>query len=81
MRTATVREVRHKFGDVIASVEGGESVAISKRGEVIAIISPPPAQKKTPKKRPNFAARMKRIFGTQKFQGNVIVEERESRDF
>jgi prevent-host-death family protein len=81
MRTATVREVRHKFGDVIASVEAGDSVAISKRGQIIAVISPPPIAKKNAKKAPDFAARMKRRFGVRKFSSNVIVEERESRDY
>jgi prevent-host-death family protein len=81
MKTATVRDVRHKFGDVIASVEQGESVAISKRGEIIAIISPPPFEKKTPRKKPDFAGRMKRLFGNRKFSESMIVEERESRDY
>jgi prevent-host-death family protein len=81
MKTATVRDVRHKFGDVIASVEQGESVAISKRGEIIAIISPPPAPKKTPRKMPDFAGRMKRLFGNAKFAGNIVVEQRGSRDY
>jgi prevent-host-death family protein len=81
MKTATVRDVRHKFGDVIASVEQGESVAISKRGEIIAVISPPPIEKKTPKKKPDFAGRMKRLFGKIRFAGNIVVEERESRRY
>lgn len=81
MRTATVREVRHKFCDVIASVEAGDSVAISKRGQVIAVISPPPVAKRSSKRAPDFAARMKRRFGAQKFSSNVIVEDRESRDY
>jgi prevent-host-death family protein len=81
MRTATVRDVRHKFGDVIASVEQGDSVAISKRGEIIAIISPPPREKKTPRKKPDFAGRMRRLFGNRKFSGNSVIEERQSRGF
>jgi len=37
---------------------------------------PPP-----PRKRPDFAARLKRIYGDQVLPGDVIVEERESRPY
>jgi prevent-host-death family protein len=82
MRTATLRELRHNFGDVFAWVEQGEPVGISKRGKIIALLSPPPAPKpRKAKSRPNFAARLKRIYGDVIVPGDVVVEERESRRY
>ena len=82
MKTATLRKLRHDFGSVFAWVEQGEPVGISKRGKIIALLSPPPAAKPAkPKKRPNFAARLKRIYGNLVLPGDVVVEERESRPY
>ena len=82
MKTATVRQLRHDFGSVLAWIEEGEQVEIRKRGKPVALISPPPPPKRAGrKKRPDFAARLKRIFGDQVLPGNMIVEERESRPF
>ena len=80
MKTATLRKLRHNFGSVFAWVEQGEPVGISKRGKIIALLSPPPTPKPTTrKKRPDFAARLKRIYGDLVLPGDVVVEERESR--
>jgi len=82
MKTATVRQLRHQFGTVLNWVEAGEPVEISKRGKIIALLSPPPARvPPPPRKRPDFAARLKRIYGDQVLPGDVIVEERESRPY
>lgn len=82
MNTATVRQIRHDFGAVLNWVEEGEQVEISKRGKVVALFTLPPAPRPTrPKKRPDFAARLKRIYGDKALPGNVIVEERESRPY
>jgi prevent-host-death family protein len=80
MKTATVRQVRHDFSTVLDWVAEGEHVEISKRGKIVALLSPPPAPKPArAKKRPDFAARLKRIYGEKVLPGNIIVEERESR--
>ncbi len=80
MRTATLRQLRHDFGSVFAWVEQGEPVGISKRGKIIALLSPPPISKPAKaKKRPDFAARLKRIYGRVRLPGDVVVEERASR--
>lgn len=82
MKTATLRKLRHDFGSVFAWVEQGEPVGISKRGKIIALLSPPPAPKRArPRKRPDFAARLKRIYGDLILPGDVVVEERESRPY
>lgn len=82
MKTATVRQIRHDFGTVLNWVEDGEQVKVSKRGKIVALITPPPAPKPVrPKKRPDFAARLKRIYGDKALSGNIIVEERNSRPY
>ena len=82
MKTATLRKLRHDFGSVFAWVEQGEPVGISKRGKIIALLSPPPAPRPAkPRKRPDFAARLKRIYGDLVLPGDVVVEERESRPY
>jgi prevent-host-death family protein len=80
MKTATVRQLRHDFGSVLNWVEEGEAVSISKRGKIIALLSPPPAPGPAkPKKRPDFLGRLKRIYGARVVTGDVVVEERDSR--
>lgn len=60
MKTATVRQVRHDFGTVLNWVEEGEQVEVSKRGKVVALITPPPPPSRSRSmKRPDFAARLK----------------------
>lgn len=79
MKTATLRQLRHEFGTVLALVEQGEAVEITKRGRTIALLSPPPPVKTTQaRRRPDFAARLKRIYGDRVVSGDVIVEERRS---
>ena len=82
MKTATLRKLRHDFGSVFAWVEQGEPVDISKRGKIIALLTPPRNPKPVkPKKCPDFAARLKRIYGDLVLPGDVVVEERESRPY
>ena len=82
MKTATIRQIRHDFSTVLHWVEDGEQVKVSKRGKIVAVITPPPAPKAVrPKKRPDFAARLKRIYGDKALSGNIIVEERDSRPY
>ncbi len=60
MKSATVRQLRHDFGTVLSWVEEGEPVEISKRGKVVALITPPPPPPRARSvKRPDFAARLK----------------------
>ena len=82
MKTATVRQLRHDFGSVLNWVEEGEAVGISKRGRIVAFLSPPPAPKPSrPRKRPDFLGRLKRIYGDTVLRGDVVVEERDSRPY
>ncbi len=60
MKTATIRQVRHDFSTVLDWVGEGEQVEISKRGKIVALLSPPPAAKPArARKRPDLAARLK----------------------
>jgi len=82
MKTATVRQLRHDFGSVLSWVEEGEAVSISKRGKIIALLSPPLRDRRRRRaKRPDFAARLKRIYGDKIFSRNIVVEEREARPY
>jgi antitoxin (DNA-binding transcriptional repressor) of toxin-antitoxin stability system len=82
MKTVTVRQLRHDFGSVLDWVEQGERVEISKRGRIIAHLSLPPRPKPAvSKKRPDFAARLKRIYGDLVLPGDVVAEERKSRPY
>ncbi len=63
MKTATVRELRHAFGSVIRWVEGGESVALKKRGKVIAVLQPPKPAKRHKMQWPDFEAMQREIYG------------------
>jgi prevent-host-death family protein len=82
MKTATVRQLRHKFGSVLSWVEEGEAVNISKHGKIIALLSPPRAPKPSrTKKRPDFFGRLKRLYGDKVLPGDVVTEERDSRPY
>ena len=59
MKQATVRQLRHDFGTVLNWVEEGEPVAISKRGRIVALMTPPPPARSRPARRTDFAARLK----------------------
>ena len=60
MKTATIRQVRHDFSTVLDWVGEGEQVEISKRGKIVALLSPPAAVKPLrARKRTDLAARLK----------------------
>jgi antitoxin (DNA-binding transcriptional repressor) of toxin-antitoxin stability system len=82
LKTATVTQLRRGLGRVLNWIEDGESVFISRRGINVALLSPPLSTKpRQRKKRPDFAARLKRIFDNKVFSGNIVVEDRNSRPF
>ena len=66
MKTATVRQVRHDFGTVLKQVEDGEEIAITKRGHIVARLCPAPRPSLHKVKMPDYAARLKRIFGDKR---------------
>jgi len=75
MKTASIRQVRHDFNTVLDWIDAGEQVEISKRGKVVALLSPPPRVKALrPRKRPDFAARLKVRDGGRVISKRVIEE-------
>ena len=73
MKSATVRQLRHDFGTVLNWVEEGEPVEISKRGKVVALITPPPPPSRSRSvKRPDFAARLKLRDGDRVFPARAM---------
>jgi len=78
MKTATIRQVRHDFGAVLAWVAEGEEVTILNRTRPVARICPPRAQTPAKFKMPDFAARAKAIFGDRQTHiTDIVLEERE----
>ena len=75
MKTASIRQVRHDFNTVLDWIDAGEQVEISKRGKVVALLSPPlPVKASRSQKRPDFAARLKMRDGGRVISGGVMDE-------
>lgn len=70
MKTATVADLRNDFRRVSAWVSEGQSVAITKRGRVVARLVPPDggaeAKDRKPFKMPDFEAQRRAIWGNKK---------------
>jgi antitoxin (DNA-binding transcriptional repressor) of toxin-antitoxin stability system len=80
MKTASIRELRHDTTTVLGWVKSGERVEIQRRGQPVAILSLPTRRAKV--RRPDFAARLKSIYGTQTLPVTATVllsEERGER--
>jgi antitoxin (DNA-binding transcriptional repressor) of toxin-antitoxin stability system len=80
MKKATVRDLRYRFSVVEELLRDGQEVQITKRKRVIARLLPPATVK--PVRMPDFAARMKKVFGKKKlkFSGaDLIAIDREER--
>lgn len=78
MRKANVRDLRYRFTEVEALLREGEEIQITKRKRVIARLIPADAAK--PGKRPDFLARLKKLYEKepQKVTGaRRIAEERD----
>ena len=63
MKTATVRQLRTEFPKVLAWVNAGEEVAITRRRKVVANLVPAGEPPKRKPVLPDFRARLKRIYG------------------
>jgi antitoxin (DNA-binding transcriptional repressor) of toxin-antitoxin stability system len=77
MRKATVRDLRYRFREVEALLREGEDVEITKRKRVIARLVAVKAGASA--RRPDFLARLKRIYGNKKLKvsaAELIASER-----
>ena len=63
MKTTSIRELKHDTASVLEWVEAGESVEVRKHGKLVAILAPPSPESGSRAPRPDFAARLKSIYG------------------
>ena len=66
MKRATVRDLRYNFRKIEELLRDGTEIQITKRKRVVARLMPP-AEKK-PFKKPDFEARIRKIFGKKKLK-------------
>jgi len=81
MKTVTIRQVHNDFSSVLALVAQGEEVTVLNRTRPVARICPPRPEAPAKFKMPDFAARAKAIFGDSRIMPNIILEEREERQW
>ena len=74
MKTATIRQVRHDFGGVLAMVAAGDSVEITRHGEPVATLSPARQRRRRRARLPDFAARLKEDFPAGSLPGPSFAE-------
>jgi antitoxin (DNA-binding transcriptional repressor) of toxin-antitoxin stability system len=81
MKTASIRELKHDTNTVLAWVTSGERVEIQRRGKPVAMLSRP-ARKAKAMARPDFAARLKTIYGDKELAftaTDLLAQERGDR--
>lgn len=81
MKTATIRQVRNDFRTVLEWVSKGEEVTVLNRTRPVARICPPRPEAPASFKPPDFTARAKALFGKTKPMPNIVLEEREEREW
>lgn len=80
MRKATVRDLRYRFREVENLLREGEEVQITKRKRVIARLMP--VHPVVPSPRPDFLARLKKIYRGKplKVSGAELVARERDRN-
>ena len=74
MKTASVRQLRTEFPKVLAWVNAGEEVAITRRRKIVANLTPAgDAPKKKPAV-PDFRARLRAIYGDKIVPAKMMAE-------
>jgi antitoxin (DNA-binding transcriptional repressor) of toxin-antitoxin stability system len=63
MKTATVRDLRTKFPVLARWIDSGEPIAITRRGRVIAHLTPAGSGKGTKAAKPDILKRLHEIYG------------------
>jgi|GraSoiStandDraft_35_1057300.scaffolds.fasta_scaffold616130_1 antitoxin (DNA-binding transcriptional repressor) of toxin-antitoxin stability system len=63
MKSASVRDLRHHFGNLLTWIKEGQEIKITMRRKVVARLVPERSAKNAAVKMPDFAARLKRIHG------------------
>ncbi len=78
MKQASVRDLRYQFPRVEALLRAGEEIEITKRRRVIARLVPPAAPVAVVK--PDFAGRMRSIFGRKRMATTAAEMIADDRD-
>jgi antitoxin (DNA-binding transcriptional repressor) of toxin-antitoxin stability system len=80
MRKATVRDLRYRFREVEDLLREGEEIQITKRKRVIARLMP--AKPTVPSHRPDFLARLSKIYRGKrmKVSGAELVAQERGRE-
>lgn len=74
MKTATVRQLRNEFPKILAWVNAGEEVAITRRRKVVASLVPAgEAPKKIPTL-PDFGRRLRTNYGDKVIPADVMAD-------
>ena len=75
MRTTTIRELKHSTSMVLSWVAEGESVEVRRRNVPVAVLAP--RRHKGRVARPNFAARLRSVYGDELLPvtGTDVVSE------
>ena len=77
MKITTIRALKHDTTTVLAWVAGGESVEVRRRSEPVAVLSPPKRRARIV--RPDFAARLRAIYGARVLRTTATDLVAESR--
>ena len=79
MKTATVADLRNQFRRISSWIADGQTVEITRKGVPFAEIRPVNARKRRVKK-PDFMARLHRIWGDRVFSAKEVQEMRDAED-
>lgn len=74
MKTATVRQLRTEFPKVLAWVNSGQEVTITRRRQVVASLVPAGNHPKRQPVLPDFRARLQRTYGTKTVPAAVMTD-------
>ena len=73
MKMATVRQLRTEFPKVLAWVNAGQEVAITRRRQIVASLVPAGNQPKRKTVLPDFRARLRRTYGAKIIPAAVMA--------
>lgn len=75
VKRTTIRQLKHETSAVLRWVAAGETVEVCRRDEPVAILSPPTRRARVA--RPDFARRLRDIYGTKALRttGTNLVSE------
>lgn len=74
MKTATVRQLRTEFPKVLAWVNAGQEVAITRRRKIVANLTPAGDAAKKKPTLPDFDARLRARFGDKIIPAGVMAD-------